>query len=60
MAIDPVCRKPVNPHTAKGGMIWYKGAPFYFCSARCKDRFDVSPETFGAHGPIVPGAEHGA
>jgi len=43
MATDPVCLKPLNPHTAKGGMIWFKGAPFYFCSAGCKDRFEVDP-----------------
>ena len=56
MAVDPVCREPVNPHTAKGGMIWYKGAPYYFCSDDCKDKFDVQPSWYAAKGPIVPGA----
>lgn len=54
MAIDPVCMAPINPHTAKGGMIWYKGAPFYFCSEACRERFDVNPSGYGSTGPIVP------
>ena len=43
MAIDPVCRDPVNPHTAFW-MIWYKGTPYYFCSEDCHLKFDRSPE----------------
>ncbi len=56
MAIDPVCLKPINPHTAVGGMIWFKGAPFYFCSDTCKEKFDIDPPRYAAKGPIVPGA----
>jgi YHS domain-containing protein len=55
MAVDPVCETPVNPHTAKGGMIWYKGAPYYFCSETCKEKFDIAPATYAPEGPIVPG-----
>ena len=58
MATDPVCLKPLNPHTAKGGMIWFKGAPFYFCSAGCKDRFEVNPARYASQGPVVPGVPH--
>ncbi len=56
MATDPVCLKPINPHTAKGGMIWYKGAPYYFCSDDCREKFDIHPIRYAAKGPIVPGA----
>ncbi len=60
MATDPVCRRPINPHTAKGGMIWYKGAPYYFCSANCHDKFDLHPAVYASHGPVVPGVPRGA
>jgi len=55
MAIDPVCETPINPHTARGGMIWYKGAPYYFCSDACKEKFDINPAWYASKGPIVPG-----
>src|SRR6266550_425300 len=45
MAIDPVCEKPVNPHNAYW-MIWYKGAPYYFCSEDCQMKFDRKPEHY--------------
>ena len=56
MATDPVCRKPVNPHTAVGGMIWYRGAPYYFCSEAGRERFDAEPSSYASKGPIVPAA----
>lgn len=45
MAVDPVCRDPINPHTAFW-MIWYKGTPYYFCSEDCHLKFDRSPEHY--------------
>jgi YHS domain-containing protein len=45
VAIDPVCGKPINPHTAYW-MIWYKGTPYYFCSEPCQLAFDRKPEEF--------------
>jgi YHS domain-containing protein len=45
MAVDPVCEKPVNPHTAYW-MIWYKGAPYYFCGEDCQMKFDRKPELY--------------
>lgn len=45
MAVDPVCVKPVNPHTAYW-MIWYKGAPYYFCGEDCQLKFDRKPEHY--------------
>ena len=56
MAVDPVCETPVNPHSAKGGMIWFNGAPYYFCSDECRGKFDVDPSWYASKGPIVPGA----
>ncbi|MFO7703829.1 MAG: YHS domain-containing protein, partial [Halopseudomonas sp.] len=42
---DPVCGMSVDPHTAEhrsqqGGNTWY------FCSSRCKSRFDENPEQY--------------
>jgi len=42
---DPVCGMTVDPHTAKhrrehGGRTWY------FCSARCAERFEAKPEEY--------------
>lgn len=42
---DPVCGMSVDPHTAEhrsehGGTTWY------FCSSRCKSRFDEHPEKY--------------
>jgi Cu+-exporting ATPase len=48
LAKDPVCGMSVDPHTAKhrrehGGRI------YYFCSARCAEKFEAAPEEyFGA------------
>jgi len=45
MAVDPVCEKPINPHTAYW-MIWYRGTPYYFCSEECQLAFDRQPEYY--------------
>jgi Cu+-exporting ATPase len=42
---DPVCGMPVNPQTAR----WraeHAGKTYYFCSARCAERFQKEPEKF--------------
>lgn len=45
MAKDPVCNMEVNeaetPHTSS-----YEGQPYYFCSATCKQEFDMNPERY--------------
>lgn len=43
--IDPVCGMKVEPESAKGKSE-YKGMNYYFCSVKCKTRFDESPATF--------------
>ncbi|SHK17810.1 Cu+-exporting ATPase [Bradyrhizobium lablabi] len=45
VAIDPVCGMSVNPDTAKHRFA-YKGQDFFFCSARCRERFEAEPEKF--------------
>jgi len=45
VAIDPVCGMSVNPETAKHRFA-YKGQNYFFCSARCRERFEAEPEKF--------------
>jgi Cu+-exporting ATPase len=39
---DPVCGMQVDPSTAAGSSE-YGGHTYYFCSGRCKARFDDNP-----------------
>ena len=47
---DPVCGMSVDPHTAKHTAM-HAGRPYYFCSARCRERFIADPEKYLAPGP---------
>jgi Cu+-exporting ATPase len=42
---DPVCRMSVDPHTARHTAM-HAGRPYYFCSARCRERFIADPEKY--------------
>ena len=42
---DPVCRMDVDPHTAEYKAV-HRGRTWYFCSARCRDKFAASPEKY--------------
>jgi Cu+-exporting ATPase len=42
---DPVCGMTVDPHTAKH-RAEYRGRTYYFCSARCRERFEAEPEKY--------------
>ncbi|GIW43337.1 MAG: copper-translocating P-type ATPase [Candidatus Binatia bacterium] len=44
--VDPVCGMKVDPSEPKGGSALWNGVTFGFCSARCRERFVASPETF--------------
>jgi Cu+-exporting ATPase len=44
-AIDPVCGMSVDPATAKH-RVAYNGQDYFFCSARCRERFEAEPEKF--------------
>lgn len=39
---DPVCGMSVNPETAKHS-VSYQGATYYFCSGRCREKFQAAP-----------------
>ncbi|HET6377508.1 MAG TPA: YHS domain-containing protein, partial [Methylocella sp.] len=39
---DPVCGMEVDPASA-GQQAEYGGAAYYFCSARCKEKFTAGP-----------------
>ena len=59
-AKDPVCGMSVDPHTAEHRSR-HLGNTWYFCSARCKTRFDEKPEEYFSDAPrqreaVVPGA----
>jgi Cu+-exporting ATPase len=43
--LDPVCGMTVDPATAKNRLI-YQGHEYFFCSARCRERFNADPESF--------------
>src|SRR5712691_9981526 len=42
---DPVCGMSVDPAKA-AGKVQYGGKTYYFCSARCAERFSKEPEKF--------------
>jgi Cu+-exporting ATPase len=45
LAIDPVCGMRVDPSAAKHRFS-YKAQDHFFCSARCRGRFEAEPEKF--------------
>ncbi len=55
---DPVCGMAVDP-TKAAGKVEYSGKTYYFCSARCGERFKNEPEKFLV-APGTAGMEHKA
>jgi len=55
---DPVCGMMVDPEKA-AGKVEHGGKTYYFCSARCVERFRNEPEKFLA-APGTAGMEHKA
>ncbi|HEX5779796.1 MAG TPA: heavy metal translocating P-type ATPase [Xanthobacteraceae bacterium] len=45
LATDPVCGMKVDPHTAKHRAT-YEGRTYYFCSARCREKFETDPARY--------------
>lgn len=43
---DPVCGMMIDPTSAKGGSSLYKDHSYYFCSTKCKTKFDAEPEKY--------------
>jgi len=52
---DPVCGMTVDPHTAKHRH-QHNGHPYYFCSAKCREKFIAEPAKYLEPGlkPAVP------
>ena len=42
---DPVCGMTVDPHTTKHRQT-HDGAPYYFCSAQCREKFIAEPARY--------------
>jgi Cu+-exporting ATPase len=42
---DPVCGMTVDPHTAKH-RAEFEGHAYYFCSARCREKFEATPMAY--------------
>src|SRR5712664_3763212 len=53
---DPVCGMTVDPQKS-AGKVEHGGKTYYFCSARCAERFEKNPENFIA-APGTAGMEH--
>jgi Cu+-exporting ATPase len=53
---DPVCGMMVDPQKA-AGKVEHGGKTYYFCSLRCKERFEEEPEKYLA-APGTGGMEH--
>ena len=49
---DPVCGMTVDPHTAKHRHT-HHGRPYYFCSARCQEKFAANPTQYLQSEPQV-------
>ncbi len=52
-AVDPVCGMRVDPSTAKQ-KAEHDGKSFYFCSGRCRERFEADPARYVAASPAPP------
>lgn len=46
---DPVCRMKIEEEDAVGTLV-YQGVTYYFCSPKCKEKFDQNPEAFLTRG----------
>jgi P-type Cu+ transporter len=57
-AIDPVCGMKVDPATAKHRSS-YRNQDYFFCSGRCRERFEAGPEKFLAPRAPEPAAPAG-
>ena len=57
-AIDPVCGMRVDPATAKHRFS-YNGQDYFFCSARCRERFEAEPKKYLEPGEREPAAPAG-
>ena len=52
-ATDPVCGMKVDPHTAKHQAA-HAGTTYYFCSAKCREKFEADPVRYVTPGKRPP------
>ncbi|HSD10571.1 MAG TPA: heavy metal translocating P-type ATPase, partial [Candidatus Binatia bacterium] len=50
-AKDAVCGMDVDPKTARGGAVVHHGTTFYFCGARCAEKFRAEPDRYASPAP---------
>jgi Cu+-exporting ATPase len=43
---DPVCGMDVDPENPKGGSTVFQGEKYFFCSTKCKTKFEADPQNF--------------
>ena len=55
---DLVRGMDVNPATA-AGRTEFKGQTYYFCGAKCKEKFELTPEEFLGKSAGTPKTGHG-
>ena len=55
---DPVCGMDVEPATA-AARTEHAGQTYYFCGAKCKEKFDLKPEQFVGKPAGTSKAGHG-
>lgn len=46
LVTDPVCGMKIDPKTAKGGKSHFEGHDYFFCSSKCKTKFDADPHAY--------------
>jgi P-type Cu+ transporter len=57
--VDPVCGMQVDPQTTPHRFA-YRGQDYFFCSDRCRMRFEAEPDKFLASAKPVPAVSAGA
>lgn len=56
-SVDPVCGMMVETKDAKTAL--YEGRPYYFCSPKCRDKFEEAPQIYAKGGDhAAAGMEH--
>lgn len=56
---DPVCGMSVDPATAKGGSSKHAGETYYFCSVKCKTKFEANSSIYlKGNEPPAPAAKN--
>jgi P-type Cu+ transporter len=46
LVTDPVCGMKIDPKTAKGGTSSFNGHEYFFCSLKCKEKFNADPHAY--------------